>query len=396
MKNKPEVEFFTKNSKTGCIVFPSGHYIWGEGFGSQGITVAEICFNTSMTGYQEILTDLSYTGQIVNFTFPHIGNTGTNLEDNESNSAVALGMLARHPPTNPSHWKAKFSFDAWLKKNKVIGLGNIDTRRVTRLIRSNGAQVVAICHSKSFIDIDHLRKLVHDSAGLKGKELTASVTCSKSFIVEKTRGRIQSKDKQTLREKVTIVAIDFGAKKALFDRLKGPNRKLIVVPAYSSFAEIIKTQPDGIFLSNGPGDPKATFDSFGKVIVKLLKQTEIPIFGICLGHQILGLAAGAKTMKMAYGHHGANHPVLDMKSGKVEITSMNHGFAINQRSLPDDVFESHISLFDRSNCGIELPNRNCFSVQYHPEASPGPRDSYYLFEKFFNNITSFNSKNKIA
>ena len=381
---------------TACVVFPDGHCVWGNGFGNEGIHVAEICFNTSMTGYQEIMTDLSYAGQIVNFTFPHIGNTGTNKKDNESNSTVALGMLTRNMPTMTSHWQSDDTLENWLKKNKIIGIGNIDTRKITRIIRSNGAKQVAICHSKSGnFDVNKLKNLAKNSIGLEGRELTASVTCKKKFVWTNTsKYQTNKTNKKKDEQKVKIIAIDFGAKWSIFDRLTNSNQSVQVMPANSSFDSILELKPDGIFLSNGPGDPFATFNIFGETILNLLKETDLPIFGICLGHQILGLAAGAKTIKMSYGHHGANHPVLDLKSGKVDITSMNHGFAIDKHSLPKGVNESHISLFDGSNCGIEIGKRNSFSVQYHPEASPGPKDSYYLFEKFFKNIRTVNVNKK--
>ena len=391
MKKIKNSEIIETKNYTGCIVFPDGNCLWGEGFGTEGTRVAELCFNTSMTGYQEILTDLSYAGQIVNFTFPHVGNTGTNNHDNESNNAAALGMITRNMPTKSSHWQANSNLSDWLKKNKITGIGNIDTRRITRFIRANGAKSVAICFASSGnIDVANLRVLAKQALGLEGKELTADVTCLKSFAWQGRKERLSNsfKESSVYPSKTKIVAIDFGAKWAIFDRLKHSNREIQVVPANSSFEHIIKLKPDGIFLSNGPGDPLATFNVCGKVIEKILDETDLPIFGICLGHQILGLAAGARTIKMSHGHHGANHPVLDLESKKVKITSMNHGFSIDKNSLPEGVKESHISLFDQSNCGIEITQRNCFSVQFHPEASPGPEDSYYLFEKFFEKINS--------
>ncbi len=396
MKKVKNQDNFKKKKFTACIVFPDGQILWGRGFGNEGTRVAELCFNTSMTGYQEILTDLSYAGQIINFTFPHIGNTGTNTEDNESNSAAALGMITRTVPTKASHWKADKNFDDWLKENQIVGIGNIDTRKITRLIRMSGVKVVAICHSQNGdINTKKLKNLLKSAKGLKGKELTAGVTCSECFTWENKKIMPAKQQQQKSKEKkLKIVAIDFGAKRAIFNQLSHSTREVEVIPAYSSFETIIKLKADGIFLSNGPGDPQATFNLFGNVIKKLLLETKIPIFGICLGHQILGIAAGANTVKMPHGHHGANHPVLDLKSGKVEITSMNHGFSIDKASFPKGIIETHFSLFDRSNCGIEIAERNSFSVQYHPEASPGPRDSYYLFEKFFDNIRSFRKEIK--
>ncbi len=378
-------------SQTACLVFPNGQVLWGTGFGYQGIQVAELCFNTAMTGYQEILTDLSYAGQIINFTFPHIGNTGTNQYDSESTKPAAIGMITRNMPTEPSHWQAKNNLDAWLEKNKIIGIGNVDTRKITRLVRSCGAQGVLIHHSKSEKpDITQLKNLAKGAVGLEGKELTRDVTSSNSYSwkQEKKLKFITQKNILKSTKKIKIAAIDFGAKTSIFKCLTNLNAKVEVVPAHSSFDQITSLNPDGIFLSNGPGDPLATFKLFGKLISKLLNDSDLPIFGICLGHQLLGLASGAATVKMAHGHHGANHPVLELQSGKVEITSMNHGFTLDQSTLPKHIIETHVSLFDGSNCGIEMPSRKAFSVQYHPEASPGPQDSYYLFEKFFKNIRS--------
>ena len=369
--------------------------MFGFGFGSEGVKVGEICFNTSMTGYQEILTDLSYAGQIVTFTFPHIGNTGTNITDTESNSPAALGMICRNIPTEPSSWRSEESLQNWLNQNKIIGIGGIDTRRVTRLIRSSGAQPIAIGHSKSGqIDITKLKKIAKNAAILKNVDLSEEVTCLKKYFWSKTKSLETNAKTKPFRksDKSRILAIDYGAKQEIFNRLSSPNREVVVVPAKTSFEDIINLEPDGIFLSNGPGDPLATFKLVGDTIVNLLDRSKVPIFGICLGHQLLGLALGATTVKMSYGHHGANHPVRNIGTRKVEITSMNHGFAIDSSSLPKHVVESHISLFDGSNCGIELPDRKAFSVQYHPEASPGPHDSYYLFEKFFDNIDNANSK----
>lgn len=388
-------EILDKKKLTACIAFSSGECLFGMGFGHEGTKVAELCFNTAMTGYQEILTDLSYAGQIVNFTFPYIGNTGTNTFDNESSSAVVKGMISRNLPTQGSSWRSENSFQAWLKKNKITGIAGVDTRKITRLIRANGAQIVAICFSKlGSIDVIKLQQLARAGASLKGMELTASVTCEANHTWTKNKtwtndhilqfdSKKNSPNKSRLQK---IVAIDYGAKHTIFDQLTNWKHQVFIVPANYSFEKIMELEPDGIFLSNGPGDPNATFEIFGKSIIKLIKKTKVPIFGICLGHQLLGIALGATTIKMTHGHHGANHPVRNIKTGKIEITSMNHGFAINTNSLPVGVYESHVSLFDGTNCGIEVPNRKIFSVQYHPESSPGPHDSYYLFEKFFNNI----------
>ena len=375
------------NAYTGCVAFPDGQVFYGPGYGAEGINVAELCFNTSMTGYQEILTDLSYAGQIINFTFPHIGNTGTNIEDNESKMPVALGMISRNMPTNHSSWRSEEDFRVWLKNKSIIGVSGLDTRRITRIIRSKGAQNVAICHLKNKkINAKALVSLAKNAKGLLNTELTESVTCPESYKWYKNVPGFGIADHGTSKKKhykYRVVAIDYGAKDNIFNCLTKLGCEIIIVPARASYDSILDLKPDGIFLSNGPGDPMATYKLSGNVISSILTKTNLPIFGICLGHQILGLALGAKTIKMPHGHHGANHPVKNKNSGKVEITSMNHGFAIDSQSLPSHVFESHVSLFDSSNCGIEIKSRNAFSVQYHPEASPGPMDSYYLFEKFF-------------
>ena len=383
------------NELTACLAFSTGEYFLGTGFGSEGVEVAEICFNTAMTGYQEILTDLSYAGQIVNFTFPHIGNTGTNIVDNESSLPAALGMICRNLPTEESNWRSDKPFQKWLKNNKMIGICNVDTRRITSLIRDSGAQSVAIGYLKSGnLDIKTLQRLAKKAKGLKDVDLSGDVTCLESYFwndekIKKTNIYIKKRIKPTYSR---IIAIDYGAKQEIFSQLSSQHREVLVVPADTSFREIIKLNPDGIFLSNGPGDPLATFKRVGKTILDLTTKCGVPIFGICLGHQLLGLALGATTIKMSYGHHGANHPVKNIKTGKVEITSMNHGFTIDTNSLPENVVETHVSLFDGTNCGIEIPDKKIFSVQYHPEASPGPHDSYYLFEKFFKNIDIVYSK----
>ena len=387
--DRGNTEFSIQQNYTACLAFSTGECFLGLGFGDEGVEVGEICFNTSMTGYQEILTDLSYAGQIVNFTFPHIGNTGTNMHDNESISPVALGMICRNLPTEESNWLSEESFETWLEKNKIIGIGQVDTRRITRLIRSSGAQSVAIGHSRSGrLNIKKLLKMAKEAKGLKNVDLSEDVTCLNSYLwnCPKIGGADVQTNLSTKNAKSRIIAIDYGAKQTIFKQLANEFYEVVVVPAGVHFKEIINLKPDGIFLSNGPGDPLATFNKFGRTIVELITQSKIPIFGICLGHQLLGLALGATTIKMTYGHHGANHPVLNVKTGKVEIASMNHGFAIDSASLPMHVTESHVSLFDGSNCGIEVAQKKIFSVQHHPEASPGPHDSHYLFEKFFKNI----------
>ena len=384
-----------KRYYTACLAFSTGECFFGLGFGSEGIKVGELCFNTSMTGYQEILTDLSYAGQIVNFTFPHIGNTGTNVFDSESKEPVVLGMVCRNLPTEESSWRSDCSFPKWLEKNGIIGIGQIDTRRITRLLRLSGAQSVAISYSKSGqIDIKKLQKIAKEAKSLIGLDPSMEVNCLENYSWNQHKESRPNTKTKLLKTAVNnkIIAIDYGAKEAIFNQLASMDHEVIIVPADTTFEDITKLNPSGIFLSNGPGDPLATFHNYGKTIVNLVAKSKLPIFGICLGHQLLGLALGATTIKMSYGHHGANHPVKNLITGKVEITSMNHGFVIDSESLPKHVLESHVSLFDGSNCGIEIPQRKIFSVQYHPEASPGPQDSYYLFEKFFNNIKIANSE----
>ena len=382
-----------KGGSTGCVAFADGSFLLGTGFGKEGIQVGELCFNTAMTGYQEILTDPSYSGQIVTFTFPHIGNTGTNKEDNESSVKSALGMVSRQMPTQNYSWRANQDLADWLEKKAIVGVGNIDTRRLTRRIRTVGAPNVAICHSKTGkFDPSMLSDLARREKGLLGKELTGAVTCQKPFTWTKKNQVADSFKDNKLHRKynLRVVAIDYGAKSEIFQCLQNQGLEIKIVPAGTDFAEIMNYRPDGLFLSNGPGDPKATFHLNGATIRDCVEKTSIPIFGICLGHQLLGLSLGAKTVKMSHGHHGANHPVKNTISNTVEITSMNHGFAIDTATLPENVFETHYSLFDGSNCGIELADRGAFSVQYHPEASPGPRDSRYLFKKFFDLIESYN------
>ncbi|MEE2774836.1 MAG: glutamine-hydrolyzing carbamoyl-phosphate synthase small subunit [Pseudomonadota bacterium] len=381
-----------RHGATGCIAFSDGTFMYGTGFGREGIQIGELCFNTSMTGYQEILTDPSYVGQIVNFTFPHIGNTGTNKEDNESKVKSAFGMITRHVPSKSHNWRADNDLIDWLASKAIVGIGDIDTRLLTRRIRLAGAPNVAICHSKtSNIDLETLSGLARNSEGLLGKELTKEVTCEAPYTwPKKLRAKTYSENIEEFikKDNFRVVAIDYGAKLEIFQCLERQHLEVIILPSNTTFENIMSYEPDGLFLSNGPGDPMATFKLYGKAICDCLEKTSIPIFGICLGHQLLGLALGAKTLKMSFGHHGANHPVKNKISNTVEITSMNHGFAIDTNSLPKKVFETHYSLFDGSNCGIELSDRKAFSVQYHPEANPGPRDSRYLFKKFSDLIKS--------
>ncbi|RAI44440.1 glutamine-hydrolyzing carbamoyl-phosphate synthase small subunit [Rhodoplanes roseus] len=371
---------------TALLVLADGTVIEGFGLGATGHAVGEVCFNTAMTGYEEILTDPSYAGQIITFTFPHIGNVGTNEEDIETvNMAAtpgACGVILHSAVTRPSNYRATRHLDAWLKARNVIGLGGIDTRALTSLIRSKGMPNAVIAHAADGrFDLDALKREAAAWPGLVGMDLVPMVTSGQRFTWDETEwvwgkgyGRMENPD-------LHVVAIDYGIKRNILRLLAGIGAKVTVVPATTSAEDILELKPDGVFLSNGPGDPAAT-GQYAVPVIKTLIDKDIPTFGICLGHQILGIALGGTTRKMHQGHHGANHPVKDLETGKVEITSMNHGFAVDRDSLPGTVKETHVSLFDGSNCGLALKDRPVFSVQYHPEASPGPRDSHYLFQRF--------------
>jgi len=373
---------------TGVLVLEDGTFFHGYGFGYKGIATGEVCFNTSITGYQEIITDPSYASQIINFTFPHIGNVGTNNEDNESDKIWAKGVIFNTDITSPSNYRSIKNLDLWLKKNKIVGIAGIDTRKLTNYIRDNGAPKGSLEFSSyQKHDVKKLKKITENWSGLLGLDLASEVSCSKPYkwnsmkTWNKKNGYIKNKKK-----KYKIVAIDYGIKKNILRCLSDLHCEIRIVPAETSSQKILNEKPDGIFLSNGPGDPAAT----GKYAVSIIKQlikSGIPIFGICLGHQILSLALGAKTSKMHLGHRGANHPVKNLKTKKVEITSQNHGFKVEEKSIPSNVNITHLSLFDKSIEGIELKNKPVFSVQYHPEASPGPQDSKYLFDKFINYIS---------
>ena len=369
---------------TGVLVLESGEVIWGRGFGAEGSAVGEVCFNTAMTGYQEVMTDPSYAGQIINFTFPHIGNVGTNAEDIEATNPHALGCIVREDVTNPSNFRSSQDFVQWMTVNGRIGISGIDTRALTRLIRVKGAPNAVIAHNaKGQFDLAALLAQAEAWPGLEGMDLAKTVSTTQSYgwsdgLWTLNQGYAANSANPNGPR---VVAIDYGIKRNILRNLIDAGAQVTVVPASASFDEIMAHTPDGLFLSNGPGDPAAT----GVYAVPVIRQwldTKKPLFGICLGHQMLGLAVGSKTEKMHQGHRGANHPVKRLEDGRVEITSMNHGFAVDAETLPANARATHVSLFDGSNCGFELIDQPAFSVQYHPEASPGPQDSHYLFEKF--------------
>ena len=393
---------------TGVLVLSDGTVLWGRGFGAEGAAVGEICFNTAMTGYQEVMTDPSYAGQIITFTFPHIGNVGTNIEDIEATNPHALGMIVREDVTQPSNFRSTQHLDQWLRTGGRIGLAGIDTRALTRRIRVNGAPNGVIAHNAAGqFDVEALIAQAKAWPGLEGMDLAKDVSTLQSYKWDEglwrlghgyegvstaldTNGRgqvstktpfVPSEVEGPLDARPHVVAIDYGLKRNILRNLVAAGARVTVVPATATTEDVLAHKPDGVFLSNGPGDPAATGAYAVPVIQDLLAQ-DMPIFGICLGHQLLGLAAGAKTMKMFQGHRGANHPVKRLSDGAVEITSMNHGFAVDADTLPANSAPTHVSLFDGSNAGFALTDKRAFSVQYHPEASPGPQDSHYLFEKF--------------
>ena len=368
---------------TACLALADGTLFYGMGFGATGQTVAELCFNTAMTGYQEIMTDPSYAGQIVTFTFPHIGNVGVNPEDDETTDPVAAGMVVKWDPTEPSNWRSAEELKTWLERRGRIAIGGVDTRRLTRAIRQQGAPHVALAHDpEGNFDIAALIAAARGFAGLEGMDLAKDVTCAQSYRWDEMRWAWPDGYQRQDAPVHKVVAVDYGAKRNILRCLASAGCDVTVLPATATAAEVLAHNPDGLFLSNGPGDPAATGAYAVPMIKEILETTEIPVFGICLGHQMLALALGGQTVKMNHGHHGANHPVKDLETGKVEITSMNHGFAVDAQSLPNGVVETHQSLFDGSNCGIRMTDRPVYSVQYHPEASPGPQDSFYLFERF--------------
>ena len=373
----------TAQKPTACLALADGTLFYGKGFGATGQTTAELCFNTAMTGYQEIMTDPSYAGQIVTFTFPHIGNTGVTEEDDETADPVSAGMVVKWDPTEPSNWRATEELTTWLTKKGRIGIGGIDTRRLTRAIRQQGAPHVALAHDpEGNFDAEALVAAARGFKGLVGLDLAKDVTCAQSYKWNEMRWAWPDGYQPNTAPKHKVVAVDYGAKRNILRCLASAGCDVIVLPATATAEDVLSHNPDGVFLSNGPGDPAATGEYAVPMIKQVLDTTDLPVFGICLGHQMLALALGAKTVKMNHGHHGANHPVKDKDTGKVEITSMNHGFTVDSQTLPEGVVETHISLFDGSNCGIRMSDRPVFSVQHHPEASPGPQDSFYLFERF--------------
>jgi carbamoyl-phosphate synthase small subunit len=380
---------------TALLVLADGTVLEGFGLGATGHAVGEVCFNTAMTGYEEILTDPSYAGQIITFTFPHIGNVGTNDEDIETVNLAATpgarGVVLHSAITQPSNYRATRDLDEWLKRRGVIGLAGIDTRALTALIRKNGMPNAVIAHAPSGrFDLDTLKREARDWPGLVGMDLVPSVTTAQRFTWDETPWRFGEGYGRRNGAEFHVVAVDYGIKRNILRQLAGHACQVTVVPARASADDILALKPDGVFLSNGPGDPAATGQYAVPVIRTLIDK--LPVFGICLGHQMLGIAVGGRTMKMHQGHHGANHPVKDLITGKVEITSMNHGFAVDRSSLPVNAVETHVSLFDGSNCGLRLTDRPVFSVQYHPEASPGPQDSHYLFGRFVEAMREFKRK----
>ena len=372
-------------TKTALLLASDGTKIYGHGFGATGHTFGEVCFNTAMSGYQEIITDPSYASQIVAFTFPHIGNVGVNPADTETSNTTkaeaARGIIVRERVSDPSNFRAQDHLSDWLAAQQIIGISGVDTRAITTHIRDHGMFNAVLAHAPDGqFDEAALAAELKDFAGLEGADLAGRVTSAENYAWAQGRWHWpEGFSEETARHHV--VALDFGIKKNILRCLASVGCRVTVVPATTAASDIMALEPDGIFLSNGPGDPAAT-GAYAVAQISALVESGLPVFGICLGHQMLALALGAQTQKMKQGHHGANHPVKDVETGKVEITSMNHGFTVDRETLPDTVAETHISLFDGTNCGIRLKDRPVFSVQYHPEASPGPQDSHYLFDRF--------------
>jgi len=376
---------------TGVLALADGTILQGIGVGAVGEAVGEVCFNTAMTGYQEILTDPSYMAQIVAFTFPHVGNVGTNVQDIEQMSGsaetAARGAIFRDVPTRPANWRADTDLETWMERRGVVGLAGVDTRALTRKIREHGMPHGVIAHSPTGVfDLDALVERARAWKGLVGLDLAKDASCLQPFVYDEGLWSWpEGYAKPAATPKYEVVVIDYGVKRNILRALTSVGARATVVPANTSAEAILARKPDGVLLSNGPGDPAATGEYAVPEIQKIV-ESGTPVFGICLGHQMLSLALGAKTVKMDQGHHGANHPVKDLTTGKVEIVSMNHGFTVDRNTLPAPVVETHVSLFDGTNAGIALKDRPVFSVQHHPEASPGPTDSLYLFERFAENM----------
>ena len=361
------------------LVLADGTVFRGHGIGAKGQCVGEVCFNTSMTGYQEILTDPSYAGQIITFTFPHIGNVGTNPQDLEATQSAARGLVLRADITEPANFRSSRHLNDWLVDYGLIGITGIDTRRLTRHLRDNGAQAGVVIHGEG--DVAELHATARAWPGLVGMDLAKEVSCLQSYEWDQTRWSLEQGFGRQKEARFHVVAVDYGAKQNILRCLASAGCRVTVVPAATGFEDILRLKPDGVFLSNGPGDPQATGE-YAIPAIQGIMASGLPLFGICLGHQMLALALGARTTKMHFGHRGANHPVLDLVTGKVEITSQNHGFVVDADSLPAGVTATHVSLFDKSLEGLAVEGKPIFSVQHHPEASPGPQDSHYLFERF--------------
>ncbi len=367
---------------TGLLVLADGTVFEGQGFGAARASVGEICFNTAMTGYQEVLTDPSYAGQIVAFTFPHIGIVGTNSEDVEGQTPAVRGMIVRADAASPSNYRALSALDQWLRAHHIAAIAGIDTRRLTNLIRDKGMPHGVIAHAPDGVfDIPALVEQAKSFTGLVGLDLAKDVTTTQTYHWQQTPWIWNEGFGEQTKPSWRCVVLDYGVKRNILRLLAGEGAQVIVLPASATLEDVLRHQPHGVMLSNGPGDPAAT-GSYAIPVIQGVIAKDIPVFGICLGHQILGLALGAQTRKMSHGHHGANHPVKDLETGKVEIVSMNHGFTVDRDTFPPGITETHISLFDGSNCGLRLEGKPVFGVQYHPEASPGPMDSHYLFARF--------------
>jgi carbamoyl-phosphate synthase small subunit len=367
---------------TGVLVLADGTVFEGTGFGAESSAVGEVCFNTAMTGYEEILTDPSYAGQIIAFTFPHIGIVGTNGEDIESLTPAARALVVRADVEHPSNWRALSVLDRWLKSHNIPGISGIDTRALTARIRDQGMPHGIVAHAQDGrFDLAALRREARAFPGLEGADLAKAVSCRQTYNWRETPWVWGQGYGEQQAPSWRAVVLDYGVKRNILRQLAGHGAEITVLPADASYDDVMRHAPDGVLLSNGPGDPAATGSYAIPTIQRLLKR-RVPIFGICLGHQMLALALGAKTRKMAQGHHGANHPVKDIETGRVEIVSMNHGFTVDSATLPAAVKETHVSLFDGTNCGLAVAGAPVFSVQYHPEASPGPMDSHYLFARF--------------